>query len=90
VLHHARSPAAFIGHAARHLAPGGLLVVIELCRHDQDWVRDACGDVWLGFEPDDLDQWAAMAGLSPGAPQYLAQRNGFRLQIKPYFIGAPG
>jgi SAM-dependent methyltransferase len=88
VLHHARAPAAFIAHASRLLNPGGLLLVIDLCTHDQAWVRDACGDVWLGFEPDDLDRWAQAAALVPQAAQYLAQRNGFRLQIKPFFRGA--
>jgi ubiquinone/menaquinone biosynthesis C-methylase UbiE/DNA-binding transcriptional ArsR family regulator len=88
VLHHARAPGDFFAHAARLLNRGGLLLVIELCAHDQDWVREACGDVWLGFAPRDLDRWAADAQLVGGAGQYLAQRNGFRLQIKPFFKGA--
>ncbi len=84
VLHHSHAPSRFIAHAARLLGTGGLLLVIELCSHDQDWVRDACGDVWLGFEPADIDAWAQAAGLKPEPGQFLAQRNGFRLQIKPY------
>jgi 2-polyprenyl-3-methyl-5-hydroxy-6-metoxy-1,4-benzoquinol methylase len=87
VLHHARSPQSFMTHASRLLAPGGLLLVIELCAHDQEWVREACGDVWLGFEPGTIDAWAARAALNTGPGQFLAQRNGFRLQIKPFFKG---
>lgn len=81
VLHHAPSPAAFFAHAARSLAPRGRLIVVELVRHDQDWAREACGDLWLGFEPDELTEWARAARLDAAAPEFLAQRNGFRVQI---------
>ena len=81
VLHHAPSPAAFFAHAVRLLAPNGRLIVVELARHDQDWARDACGDLWLGFEPDELVAWARAAGLEGAAPEFLAQRNGFRVQV---------
>lgn len=85
VVHHAPSPAAFFQHAAQQLLDDGALLVIELCEHDQDWVKDACGDLWLGFEPDQLDDWANHAGLVSGASQYLAQRNGFRIQLRKYY-----
>ena len=49
---------------------GGVLLVTELCRHHQDWVKDACGDVWLGFEPADAGplrnaRLLASCGLNP-------------------------
>ena len=69
------------------LSPGASLIVTELCRHDQVWTRERCGDVWLGFEPEDLDHWAAQAGLVPGRSLYLAQRNGFRVQIRQFVSG---
>jgi ArsR family transcriptional regulator len=87
VLHHAPSPAEFVQQAAALLAPGGRLVVVELVRHDQEWVRDACGDLWLGFEPEELARWGVEAGLVATTPQFLAQRNGFRIQIQPFDTG---
>ncbi len=84
VLHHLPSPAQFFRQAARLLQPHGLIVLAELCSHDQDWVRDACGDVWLGFDPDQLDAWAHEAGLQQAQQQFLAQRNGFRVQVTAY------
>jgi ArsR family transcriptional regulator len=84
VVHHAPSPAAFFKRASRLLLDSGALLVIELCEHDQGWVKDACGDLWLGFEPDQLDDWANSAGLTSTASQYLAQRNGFRIQLHKY------
>ncbi|MDB6063417.1 MAG: ArsR family transcriptional regulator [Verrucomicrobiaceae bacterium] len=84
VLHHVPSPAHLFEDLARVLRPAGSLLVTELCRHDQQWAEQACGDVWLGFEPDDLTQWAQAAGFSAGRSVYLAQRNGFRVQIRQF------
>jgi 2-polyprenyl-3-methyl-5-hydroxy-6-metoxy-1,4-benzoquinol methylase len=88
VVHHQASPSAFFHKAASVLHPGGALVVAELCRHDQDWAADACGDQWLGFEPDEIDAWARHAGLTSVQSQYLAQKNGFRVQVHRFRSGA--
>ena len=84
VLHHMPAPRQFFTHAARLLEEQGCVLIAELERHEHDWVRDACGDLWLGFESSELDQWALDAGLVPGPSQYLAQKNGFSIQILTY------
>jgi ubiquinone/menaquinone biosynthesis C-methylase UbiE/DNA-binding transcriptional ArsR family regulator len=84
VLHHVPSPADIFKDAARLLKPGGLFCVTDLCRHDQSWARAACGDLWLGFEPDDLTEWAQASGLQDGPAAYLAQLNGFRVQVRQF------
>jgi DNA-binding transcriptional ArsR family regulator len=84
VVHHLASPQRFFRHASRVIKRDGLLVVAELCRHDHQWVADACGDHWLGFEADELNQWALQAGFRVLESQYLAQKNGFRIQIHSY------
>jgi len=84
VVHHLASPQRFFHHAARVVHRDGLLVVAELCRHDHQWVTDACGDQWLGFETDELNTWARQAGFEVLESQYLAQKNGFRIQIHSY------
>lgn len=81
VLHHSSDPAGFIAHSAGCLQPGGVLAIAELCSHDHHWAQDACGDRWLGFETEELIGWAKAAGLACLATEYLAQRNGFRIQI---------
>ena len=81
VLHHLPSPATFFSAARAALTPGGRLFLIELCPHQQDWVRECCGDLWLGFEPEELRDWASAAQLQHLQAQYLTQRNGFRIQL---------
>jgi ubiquinone/menaquinone biosynthesis C-methylase UbiE/DNA-binding transcriptional ArsR family regulator len=82
VLHHTPSPADIFQDLAGCLAPRGVLLVTDLCQHDQDWARENCGDLWLGFEPEDLLTWAERAGLREIASVYLAQRNGFQIQVR--------
>jgi len=82
VLHHFAEPAQAMRQLARLVNPGGSLLLTELCSHDQAWARDACGDLWLGFDQDELARWAENAGLTPGESLYLGLRNGFQIQVR--------
>lgn len=86
VLHHVPSPAQIFEDVSQLLKPNGCLLVADLCHHDQQWAREACGDVWLGFEPDDFSSWASQAGLNEGQSQYIALRNGFQIQVRQFFL----
>ena len=85
VLHHTPSPADIFQDLSAALVRGGALLVTDLCRHEQTWAREACGDLWQGFEPDDLSRWAFDAGLSEGQSVYFALRNGFQIQLRQFF-----
>jgi ArsR family transcriptional regulator len=82
VLHHTPAPDQILKDVAACLAPGGVVLVTDLCSHDQAWARENCGDLWLGFEPKALADWAEEAGLKDIASVYLAQRNGFQVQVR--------
>lgn len=82
VLHHFAAPAEALKQLATRVTPGGSLLITELCSHNQSWARQACGDLWLGFEQDDLAQWAIAAGLNPGESLYVGLRNGFQIQVR--------
>ncbi|QDD90153.1 ArsR/SmtB family transcription factor [Pseudomonas oryzihabitans] len=84
VLHHLAAPAAALQRLALCVAPGGSLVITDLCPHDQAWARDACGDLWLGFDQDELARWAQAAGLVAGESLYLGLRNGFQIQVRQF------
>lgn len=88
VLHHVASPAAAFAQAAHLLQPGGVLLVVDLCRHHQDWVRDSCGDLWLGFEEEELCNWAAHAGFRTGQHLLQGLRNGFQIQMRVFQLAS--
>lgn len=85
VLHHTASPADIFTDLSLALAPGGALIVCDLCRHEQTWAKDACGDLWQGFEPHDFSRFATAAGLAEGQSIYFALRNGFQIQLRQFF-----
>jgi len=82
VLHHISSPAKTFKDSSALLKENGYLLIADLSTHDQDWVRKSCGDLWLGFDEEDLNHWAQKAGLVPGQSSYLSLRNGFQIQIR--------
>ena len=82
VLHHAPDPRGILADTANLLTPSGALIVSELCAHDQAWAREHCGDLWLGFSPEAIEAWAVEAGLKTHASVFLAQRNGFQIQVQ--------
>ncbi|ASP38190.1 ArsR family transcriptional regulator [Bacterioplanes sanyensis] len=90
VLHHVPAPQNIFADVYQLLAPGGALLITDLCRHDQSWAKQSCGDLWLGFEPDDLTDWAHSAGLTAGDSQFLGLRNGFQIQFRLFYRPARG
>ena len=63
-LHHAQHPSRALSEALRVTAAGGRLLVLDLRRHEQDWVRGKLGDRRLGFDDDELKRLMAGAGWS--------------------------
>ena len=79
VLHHLPSPADCFNDIAALLNRNGVLVITDLCQHEQAWAKDACGDLWLGFKESDLKYWAEQAGLVFEQSRFLGLRNGFQI-----------
>ncbi len=71
VLHFAAEPAAAIREAARVLAPGGCLIVVDLAPHGVERLRDQFAHRRLGFADDEIAAWMHAAGLQAGTPWRL-------------------
>lgn len=64
VLHYLPSPGDAVREMARIVKPGGGIVVVDFVRHQQDWMRQELGIVWLGFTSEEIDDWFLGAGLA--------------------------
>ena len=63
VLHHLPKPSIAFEESFRVLKSGGIIIVIDLCKHRLESMRHVYGDQWLGFFPDSVVNWAEKAGF---------------------------
>ena len=63
VLHYAQQPAAAIAEAARLLAPGGRLLIVDFAPHEREELRAQNAHARLGFADEQIAGWFAAAGL---------------------------
>ena len=63
-LHHALHPARAVTEAARILAPGGRIVILDLVKHRFEEARDLYADQWLGFSEAEIESLLEKAGFT--------------------------
>ncbi|MGN6278262.1 MAG: ArsR/SmtB family transcription factor [Sphingomonas sp.] len=71
VLHYAHSPATAIAEAARVLAPGGTLLVVDFAAHEREELRSTDAHIRLGFEDEAMAGWFHAAGLTVDRVEHL-------------------
>jgi ArsR family transcriptional regulator len=71
VLHYAHSPAVAVAEAARVLAPGGTLLVVDFAAHEREELRETDAHIRLGFEDEAMAAWFAAAGLEIDRIEHL-------------------
>jgi ArsR family transcriptional regulator len=71
VLHYAHSPAKAINEAARVLAPGGTLLIVDFAAHEREELRERDAHIRLGFEDEVMRGWFTSAGLKIDHVEHL-------------------
>jgi ArsR family transcriptional regulator len=79
VLHFADNPAAVLAEAARVVAPGGKLLVVDYAAHDREELRSRFQHSRLGFDEQALAGLLTQAGL---VPHLLSAHPGPELCVK--------
>ncbi len=63
-LHHAANPEEALAAAYRSLKPGGVLIVLDLLKHQFEQARELYFDTWLGFSEVELIEMLNNTGYS--------------------------
>lgn len=71
VLHYAHAPADAIAEAARVLAPGGTLLVVDFAAHEREELRTFDAHLRLGFADEVMEGWFNSAGLQVDHVEHL-------------------
>jgi ubiquinone/menaquinone biosynthesis C-methylase UbiE/DNA-binding transcriptional ArsR family regulator len=62
VLHFLPEPQRAIQELCRVTRAGGRVILVDLVRHNQEWMREQMAHRWLGFDRDTVEQWLRAAG----------------------------
>ncbi len=71
VLHYAQQPAGAVAEAARLLAPGGRLLVVDFAAHEREELRSRDAHARLGFADEVVTGFMEAAGLQAGVVDRL-------------------
>ena len=71
VLHYAQQPAAAVAEAARLIAPGGRLLIVDFAPHEREELRARDAHVRLGFADEAVTAWMTAAGLEAQVIEHL-------------------
>lgn len=82
VLHYLGDPAAAVAEAARLVAPGGRLLIIDFAPHALEYLREAHQHRRLGFPDEEMARWLKAAGLGQPKVTTLPGANSEGLTVK--------
>jgi ArsR family transcriptional regulator len=90
VLHFLDDPAAAVAEAARLLAPGGKLLVVDFAPHELEFLREQSAHRRLGFAKDQLGRLFEGVGLKLERFRELApQPSGGKLTVSLWLAQKP-
>jgi ubiquinone/menaquinone biosynthesis C-methylase UbiE/DNA-binding transcriptional ArsR family regulator len=82
VLHYLSDPATAVAEAARLVAPGGKLLIVDFAPHQLEVLREQHQHRRLGFSDEEMVRWLGAAGLEAQAREALPPASGQGLTVK--------
>jgi ArsR family transcriptional regulator len=80
VLHHIAKPSEVFSYLKPLIKPDGFLIITDFIKHSDENMRNKYGDLWLGFENNELITWIEKSGF------YKVFADKIRMKDKNVFI----
>ncbi len=64
VLYHIFEPEKSLNEVFRVLKPGGMFLLADFEKHEQENIKEIIGGSWLGFEQEQVNGWLSSCGFS--------------------------
>jgi ArsR family transcriptional regulator len=90
VLHYLSDPAIAVAEAARLVAPGGRLIIVDFAPHRLEFLREQHQHRRLGFADEEMRRWLGQAGLKAEPLKALPPGNGEGLTVHVWAARRPG
>jgi ArsR family transcriptional regulator len=71
-----------VAEAARLVAPGGRLIIVDFAPHTLETLREQHQHRRLGFSDEEMLRWLSAAGLKAEVREALPPANGYGLTVK--------
>ena len=81
VLRHVSQPERSIAEVYRVLKPGGLFILSDFEKHDQENIQALMGGSWLGFEKTKIYGWLEDAGFHLTATEAYPVKHGLTINM---------
>ncbi len=81
VLHHLSNPAKAMREIHSVLHDDGTFIIVDLKKHNQEFMRDNFADLWLGFEPELLTDWLVHTGFIIESLEEIESQKYFKVLI---------
>jgi len=93
VLHYLEDPANAVREAARVLARGGRLLVVDFAPHELEFLREEHQHRRLGFTDEEISAWASACGLEVLRTRHLPPEGDgkdHKLTVSLWLLARPG
>jgi ArsR family transcriptional regulator len=89
VLHYLSDPAAAVAEAARLVAPGGRLLIVDFAPHRLEFLREQHQHRRLGFADEEMRRWLNLAGLKAEPLEAMPSADGEGLTVQLWAASRP-
>jgi ubiquinone/menaquinone biosynthesis C-methylase UbiE/DNA-binding transcriptional ArsR family regulator len=79
VLHHLSNPHLLIKEVDRLLTKNGTFCLVELAKHNQEFMREKYSDLWLGFDLDVIREWLINFGFEIQTYEQIKTHSNFTI-----------